>query len=316
MLTNAEELGLEGERMVPELHEGILIYAEHLTRYKAACSIVKDKVVLDIACGSGYGTKILASEAKKVYGVDIDRKTIDYARKHYSANNVTYLQGNGEKIPMNDNSVDVVISLETIEHVKDYKGFIKEIKRVMKQDGLAIVSTPNDLEFAEGNHFHLHEFEYSELVKLLKKDFKNIDPYFQATWKYVAVGSEKDLSDEGAVKHTKIDNYAKLNPEQYLYFYLLCSNRKITEKVEFIGALGEHYSDRKIIGMQMQHEQNIANHKTIIKENETQIGDLQSKLSENIYELSQTKHRLDTILNSRLYRYARKAYSIKRKLKK
>lgn len=234
------------ERMVPEFHKGTLTYAEHVTRYSCALDIVKDKVVLDIASGSGYGTKMLSSSAKKVYGVDVNEVAVNYATKHYGSKNIEYKVGDGELIPLPDNSVDVVVTFETIEHIKDYEKFVAEVQRVLKPEGLAIVSTPNDLEFAEGNHFHLHEFEYTELTSLLKKYFKNITPYFQATWKYVAVGTEASFSNEGEVQ-TQLTNMAALNKDKYLYFYLLCSNRKITETVTPTAAIGEHYSDRQLV---------------------------------------------------------------------
>lgn len=250
MSTTNDELENDYERMVPEFHSGRLIYAEHVTRYLAAKPIVKDRVVLDIASGSGYGTKILAESAKFVYGVDVNEVAINYSKKNYASKNIEYLVGDGESIPLEDNSVDVVVTFETIEHIKDYKKFLDELSRVLKPDGLTIVSTPNDLEFAEGNHFHLHEFQYDELVSLLKKDFKYVDTYFQSTWKYVAVGTEDELDKD--ITGTTL-NLTKKTRDQHLYFYLLASNRKITEKIEHISALGEHYSDRQLHEQELIH---------------------------------------------------------------
>jgi 2-polyprenyl-3-methyl-5-hydroxy-6-metoxy-1,4-benzoquinol methylase len=233
-----------GERLIPEYHKGDLIYAEHLLRYESAATLVKNKVVLDIACGSGYGSLILAGSAEKVYGVDVDEATIKYAQEKYHKKNIEYKVGDGAQIPLSDNSVDVVVSFETIEHIKNYHQFIKEVKRVLKKDGLAIISTPNDLEFAEGNHFHVHEFEYDELFKTLNKDFKNIKPFFQATWKYVAIGDESLFSSDGHPTLIPTYNLAPLKSSQYLYFYLLCSNRAINENINSIAATGAHYSER------------------------------------------------------------------------
>lgn len=252
------------ERMVPEFHNHSLTYAEHITRYQSALPLVKGKVVLDIACGSGYGTQLLSLHAKKVYGVDVDGTSVQYATQNYGAPNIEYRVGNGESIPLDDNSVDVVTTFETIEHIPDYKKFIREIKRVLKPNGIALVSTPNDLEFAEGNHFHLHEFVYKELINLIKKDFKHVDPYFQGTWKYVAVGPKEIFETEGIVKIPTF-NLSPKKDEEYLYFYLVCSNRDIKEKIEPIAALGEHYSDRYYLSAHAQAEKTINN---ITEENE------------------------------------------------
>lgn len=301
------------ERMVPEFHSQRLIYAEHMTRYLAAKAIVKDKVVLDIASGSGYGTKLLAESARFVYGVDVNEAAVDYSKKNYGSKNIKYLVGDGESIPLEDNSVDVVITLETIEHIKDYKKFLKEVGRILKEDGLAIVSTPNDVEFAEGNHFHLHEFKYEELTALLKDHFKNIDSYFQSTWKYVSIGSEKELDSNFS---GEVLNLTKKTREQHLYFYLLCSNRSITERIEHIAALGEHYSDRWL------HEQEL-NYEGRIKYASTEMERLHKDLEHSQFLLEKEKARGATVTNelislrsSRAYRLFKATMSAKSRVSK
>ncbi len=312
-MKTAEAIGKTGERMVPEVHRHGLIYAEHLIRYQAAQDLVKDKVVLDIASGSGYGTQLLAKHAAKVYGVDIDEDTVEYAKKHYGAENIIYKVGDGERIPLEDNSVDVVVTFETIEHIKNYEQFIAEINRVLVPDGLAIVSTPNDLEFAEGNHYHLHEFTYKELVALLQKSFKNIDSYYQATWKYVAIGSQEQIGREGYLTFPTI-NLAPPKPEQYLYFYLLCSNRKIVETIRPSGALGAHYSDRAIIGMQMTHEKNASDAKSVIDALTSENKQLSEKVVHLEARCKTLSVQLNTILNSKAYQLSRRLSAVKRKV--
>lgn len=216
-----EKLINDGERMVPEFHKDHLFYAEHMTRYNQTETFIKGKTVLDIASGSGYGTKIISETAKHVYGVDISLDAIKYAQKKYGAKNIEYILGDGERIPLEDNTVDVSVTFETIEHLENYEGFIDELKRVTKEDGLVIVSTPNDLEYGEGNHFHLHEFEYKELFRLLKKRFNYIDSYFQSTWRTVMLG-ELDVHTSSAMKEMDIINFSPLKDEsKTLYFYLV-----------------------------------------------------------------------------------------------
>lgn len=296
------------ERMVPEFHKQTLTYAEHITRYLVAEDLVQGKTVLDIASGSGYGTRLLAEKAKMVYGVDVNETAINYAKKHYGAHNIQYKVGDGESIPLNDNSVDVIVTLETIEHIENYKQFIKELKRILKPDGLLIISTPNDLEFAEGNHFHLHEFEYEELTGLLKKDFKNIDSYYQGTWKYVAVGDEATMQTDGILKIPTI-SYSPKPSSQYLYFYLLCSNRDITEKIKPIAALGEHYSDRKLVADASAAQQKYAAAEAQIATLERANKDLES-------EYKKLKNTHTSLVNSRTYKLARKLASAKNITKK
>lgn len=258
------------ERMVPEFHKGTLTYAEHVTRYMCAQGIVKGKVVLDIASGSGYGTKMLAKTAGHVYGVDINEQAVSYAKENYNSKNIEYLLGSGEKIPLGDSTVDVVVTFETIEHIDNYRRFIKEIRRVLKPEGLAIISTPNDLEFAEGNHFHLHEFEYDELVNLVNEEFKYVDSYFQATSKYVVVGN-RSIFTEGEKTNIKAYNLSPTSPDKFLYFYLLCSNRKITEEVQPIAAIGEHYSDRQIMKQMSLNEEKMRELKDVLLEQDNEL---------------------------------------------
>ncbi len=298
----AELLGKTGERMVPHLHGGSLIYAEHILRYQAAQDLVAGKVVLDVASGSGYGTQLLAKKAKKVYGVDIDKDSVKYATKIYGGKNIEFKVGDGESIPLPTASVDVVTTFETIEHVKNYKQFLDEIKRVLKPDGLAIVSTPNDLEFAEGNHYHLHEFAESELNGLLLKRFKYTKAYYQGTWKYVAIGTDPQL--KAPVIDIPTSNYAPLKRKQYLYFYILCSNREIRESILAGAAIGEHYSDRRYIGSQMQHEKNIQDYQQVVKHLELLLAEkerllksrrhvLVDKVVNGVYKIPMVKKRAD-----------------------
>ncbi len=93
-----------GERLIPEMHKDNwkLVYAEHYLRYQSAVSISENKTVLDIACGTGYGSKMLSKVAKKVIGVDNSKHSINYAKEHYSAKNIEYLVGDAQKIDLKD----------------------------------------------------------------------------------------------------------------------------------------------------------------------------------------------------------------------
>jgi len=235
-----------GERMIPELHAGHLTYAEHLVRYAAAVDLVDAKVVLDIASGSGYGSALLAEKAARVFGFDADQGAVEYATESYGRHNLTFEKADATAIPLGDNSVDVAISFETIEHVADYEKFISELVRVLRPSGTLVVSTPNDLEFTEGNHFHLHEFERSELLRMLSKSFAYIDEYYEATWKYVAIDTLESLRDDSIMRSRPL-NLAPMVADKVLYFYFVCSNEPIASKIEPIAAVGEHYSDRALM---------------------------------------------------------------------
>jgi ubiquinone/menaquinone biosynthesis C-methylase UbiE len=159
---------------------------EHLHRYHGVSELIKDKVVLDIASGEGYGSAILAKSAHKVFGIDIAPEVVKYAKEKYAGiRNIEFLIGHAENIPLPDHSIDVVVSYETIEHLGQFiqERFLNEIKRVLRKDGKLIISTPDKTNYSERyaytNEFHLKEFTSEEFLTFLKNYFGHVIPYVQ-----------------------------------------------------------------------------------------------------------------------------------------
>lgn len=148
---------------------------EHLHRYAIAKDIVEDKVVLDIACGEGYGSYLMSKNSRFVYGVDIDSKSVDAAKIKYKEGNLEFRIGTVDAIPLNDNSVDIVTSFETLEHHELHNEMMVEIKRVLKPSGCAIISTPDKLYYSDErnfkNEFHKKELYKEEFVSLVERHF-------------------------------------------------------------------------------------------------------------------------------------------------
>lgn len=285
------------ERMVPAFHKGTTAYAEHVIRYQAAQEIVRNKTVLDIACGSGYGTAMLATTAEEVIGIDVNEAAVEYAAAYYSKSNVRYLLGDGQNIPLPDASIDVVISFETIEHIQDYQKFLSEIKRILKCDGTLVLSTPNDKEFAEGNHFHLHEFEQDELQKLLKRYFKNTELYTQSTWIANALLPHKTQDAEWQ-KDLMVSNFAPIGKDKTLYFYFICSDKRIMYSIPEVVGIGEHWSARQI--QKEQEAIGAQNHKykEYIAYLEDQVHILSKNQNKLSSELAETRKMLSAITSS------------------
>lgn len=197
-----------GERFIPEQEEGP-IKAEHLSRYLLACQLlnIDDKTVLDIACGTGYGTALLAQSARHAYGVDIAQEAVDYARAHHRRDNLTYLTGDGCAIPLADNSVDIAVSFETIEHIEDQVSFLSEIKRVLRKDGILIISSPNKRLYTDiyktDNPYHVHELYTEEFVELIQSRFNHTamfgQSYMLGAIIYPLAGSEPSSSGVGDI---------------------------------------------------------------------------------------------------------------------
>ncbi|HVS90639.1 MAG TPA: class I SAM-dependent methyltransferase [Mucilaginibacter sp.] len=145
---------------------------EHLHRYALVMPFAEDKVVLDIACGEGYGSKLIASKAREVIGVDIDGETIKTAQSKYKASNLSYKQGSADKMPIPDSSVDLVASFETIEHHDKHDEMMQEVKRVLKPGGSLIISSPEKTGEVSFNEFHVKELTFNEFKGLISKYFK------------------------------------------------------------------------------------------------------------------------------------------------
>ncbi|MFA6551250.1 MAG: class I SAM-dependent methyltransferase, partial [Patescibacteria group bacterium] len=163
------------ERLTPEDTKNNIIYNEHLIRYELAKQFANGKKVLDIATGSGYGAKILAEAgASEVIAADIDKETLSQAAKNYFHQNVKYLNCGAEEIILEDKTIDLAVSLETIEHLPNQDLFLTELRRVLKDDGLAIISTPNKEVSKNKNPFHIKELNREEFLEILSKYFDKV----------------------------------------------------------------------------------------------------------------------------------------------
>ena len=148
---------------------------EHLHRYALAIKYTKGKTVLDVACGEGYGSALLANTAERVIGIDIDEPTVKKAAIKYVKSNLEFKQGDARQIPLPDASVDAVVSFETLEHISEHDQMLAEIKRVLKADGLLIMSTPDKKFHYDGreakSRFHEKELYEDEFKVLLQRYF-------------------------------------------------------------------------------------------------------------------------------------------------
>ncbi len=172
-------LPFTGERIVPGKTEESL-FRQHEARYVFAGKFVKDKVVLDVACGTGIGTHyLLRAGAESSLGLDIDGAAVAYAKAAYEC--CQFAQCDATNLPVSDGCIDVVVSFETIEHLGDQRKFLLECIRVLKPGGVFICSTPNHTVSSWGNKnpYHLHEFTVTEFTCLLESVFDNVQLFAQ-----------------------------------------------------------------------------------------------------------------------------------------
>ena len=172
----AQPLEFTGERWTTAVHGQIEI--EHLHRYLLARDWCRGKDVLDIACGEGYGTALLAQTARRVIGIDVDRATVAHAAAQYARPNLSYVAGDARGIPLAAASVDVVVSFETLEHFAEQELFLAEVGRVMRPDGVLVISTPDSDVYSPvggaANTYHFRELSREEFSRLLSRQFRHV----------------------------------------------------------------------------------------------------------------------------------------------
>ncbi|MGF2616727.1 class I SAM-dependent methyltransferase [Rossellomorea aquimaris] len=179
-------LNLTGERVIPEMMDpmnGMLL--EHLARYYFAMEYAKGRV-LDISCGTGYGSKIIAKARKafldEIIAVDNHEETLQYAKaKHYHPL-IQYLKMDAEdpKLPGTLGQFDLIISFETIEHLAREKTFTDNLYHMLKPGGTLILSTPFGAGRGQPTNekFHVHQLTEKEFIDLFD-DYSEKAFYYQ-----------------------------------------------------------------------------------------------------------------------------------------
>jgi ubiquinone/menaquinone biosynthesis C-methylase UbiE len=219
-----------GERL--EFYNFSDVTIEHLHRYSIVLDIVKNKRVLDMASGEGYGSFQLSKFAFSVIGVDIDDDSIENAKKKYGSSNIEFLKGSTSNIPIPDNSIDVVVSFETIEHHDKHEEMMLEIKRVLTPSGILIMSSP-DKEFysdktGQNNIFHIKELYFLEFRNLINSHFKQTSYYFQKSHNFNSfISNEKSYKDVVIFSGDNL-NISKIKIEP-LYNIVIASDNELQE---------------------------------------------------------------------------------------
>lgn len=170
------ELNFTGEVCIPGVTPK-RIEDDHIERYRFASQYVKGKIVLDIACGVGYGSKILAEAgALRIDAVDVSEDLIAYAKCNYKKENIHFLVGDICAYKT-DILYDIIVCFETIEHIEDYNKALSNLYSLFRKGGLLLISSPNRLitspnaktiESKPDNKFHVREFTIEELKAVLK----------------------------------------------------------------------------------------------------------------------------------------------------
>jgi SAM-dependent methyltransferase len=182
-------LALTGERTLPDVPEENYWYRRHLVVYEWIAARVAERAaagpdgggpqkVVDLACGEGYGTAVLSRVAAEAVGVDANPEAYEHARLRYSDERTRFERTLVETF---DEQCDVLVFVQTIEHVQDTDSILENFRRLVGPGGVAYVSTPNLLTLAppgaekSENPWHVKEYRAGEYRELLQRHFGSVE---------------------------------------------------------------------------------------------------------------------------------------------
>lgn len=183
----------------PDIHNEAESYNHlmHIATYRFANKYAAGKRVLDYGCGTGYGSLMLSETAKHVTAVDLSKDAVDFAKQHYTANNLNF-----KTIPeLTTEKFDVITSFQVIEHVPSDKEFIEKLKGLLNPNGYLLLSTPDKsirlFNYIQKpwNVFHLKEYSRDSFSYLLQKYFTKVD--------VLKIGSRSDFVNREIVRIKK-----------------------------------------------------------------------------------------------------------------
>ena len=250
---------------------------EHWHRYYFVKDLVAGKKVCDIACGEGYGTHLLSKTADSIVGVDIDNQTIlDAKTKYNDRKNLNYIQANATNTPFPNQEFDIIISFETIEHLHQQEELLAEFKRILKPNGLLVISTPDKNIYSEmsnsHNHYHVKELSKHEFSQLIDKSFSyshHFGQQFQLYSSIFNVDNYQSHAQNNCLQFVQQGNehIAAENTYPAQYLITLCSNQPLSIKklalpnshhfADSNNSLYEHYEQqiKRLIQLEQQNQQ-------------------------------------------------------------
>jgi len=217
-----------GERFDPRVLGGRLVEAEHLARYLVAAQFVEGRDVVDIGCGTGWGTALLAQAARHCVGVDRDEGAVAQARKAYPDAG-EFRVDDAHELSLPTDAFDVAICLETIEHLADAEQALDEIRRVLRPSGLLVISSPNPRVYPPGNPHHVREFDPEALEDALGRRFAHVSLLRQQSFlaSLVAGSASAGKANRTEAQETDVFKLAAVRDGQQLYTVALASDAAV-----------------------------------------------------------------------------------------
>ena len=314
----------------------------HLCRYNIAKQYCKNKTILDISCGEGYGTKLLKDwGAKRVIGLDISKESIKKARENFEEKNVEYIVHDAINLDcFQDNTFDMVVSFETIEHLSDPKKFLKEIKRVATESAVFIITCPNDYLYYpqknEHNPYHLKKYKFEDFKNILRGVFDKKDiKYMMGTKAEGFLNTYVDNNIKLKYQKEMINNYFPIMTQKLIsdktidynncsYYIALINIPKLDEQAVIFPTTIYRWEPDPIDNMKVINLSNEAENAYLQKNIKKLINELNKK-NKIIEKLEDEKkvlkgkcdfaeNKIKEIANSKTYNLSLKIYNIYKKI--
>ena len=243
-MSESPALAFTGERFTPECVREI--WYEHWHRYAFASGIATGKRVLDAACGEGYGSALLSRVAAGVVGVDIDAATVAHARARYAAlPRLRFEQRDAAALDFAPASFDLVVSFETLEHLKAQEELVRGFARVLAADGTLVISSPDKRTYSDAtgfsNEFHVRELYREELLALLQPHFRNVRLYHQKLLFQSVIWSGEGAADraEAWTAASEGGDLARALAYEPIYYVAVCSNEPLPAALPNVSLFGD-----------------------------------------------------------------------------
>jgi len=229
-----------GERVIPGQVDPDL-WAEHVSRYAFAVRWASGARVLDLGCGAGYGTAELAGRARSAIGIDLAPAAVSHSKSAYPLPNISFVPASVTAVPFRAGSFDLITAFEVIEHLDDWRALLSEGRRLLRPNGIFLVSTPNkeyytDSRGASGpNPFHTHEFEFDEFRSVLGEFFPHctilVQNHVEAFAFYEQSGSSS-ISGTSSIEG-RMDG-VRGTPQEAHFFLAVCSLEEKPQMPNFL----------------------------------------------------------------------------------
>lgn len=190
------------------------IYDCHADKYRFAALFVKDRRVLNVACGAGYGSSILYREGKaaSVLGVDIDEDIINYAKREYGGEGISFVCAGFDEIG-DVEGFGAIVSINTLEYLSDPWRFLRHLRGLLSEKGELVIST-HITPVTDFNPFVRHDFSRGKFHRLLRR------AGFQICHEFLQIRHFRPGEALGLMRTKKTESDKSTGPRALLPYYL------------------------------------------------------------------------------------------------